>query len=112
MTDLLNPDLGDLLLALVFIIGSARVTRLIVADSFPPSAHLRAWWEGHTSGGWEELLFCPFCLSFWIVLANAATGWGAHALGDPWFTAWVAGNAIFAASYLAAIFVHFDEGGA
>lgn len=111
MIDALDAlSLSDVLLAVVFIVGSARVTRLIVADTFPPSAHLRAWYEGKASGGWETLLMCPFCFSFWVVLANAATGWAAHALGPGWFMAWFIGNFIFAASYFAAIFVHFDEG--
>ena len=32
--------------ALVGIVASARFTRLIVADSFPPVVALRMWWAG------------------------------------------------------------------
>lgn len=98
-----------ILLTVVFIVASARFTRLIVADTFPPSVKLRVWYEDHASGGWESLLSCPWCFGFWAVTANAALGWAAYALPQPAWTIWAAANGLLAASYAASWIVYKDE---
>ena len=97
------------ILAVVFIVASARITRLIVADTFPPSVKLRIWYEDRASGGWESLLSCPWCFGFWAVVANAAAGWAAHGLGSLTWTIWAVGNGLMAASYVTSYIVFHDE---
>lgn len=109
-----TPDtlLEHVLLAAVFVVASARITRLIVADTFPPSVKLRIWYEDHTSGGWESLVSCPWCFGFWAVTLNAGLGWAASALNGPIWTIWVALNGLLAASYAVSWIVFHDEDGA
>ncbi len=55
-----------MLLALLML-TSARVTRLVVADSFPPIARLRS--RLSAPGGWRAyLLSCPWCMGAWVAL--------------------------------------------
>lgn len=96
-------------LAAVFIVASARITRLIVADTFPPSVKLRIWYEDRASGGWESLLSCPWCFGFWAVVANAGAGWAAHAIASPVWSAWAILNGLLAASYVVSYLVFHDE---
>lgn len=95
--------------AVVFIVASARITRLIVADTFPPSVKLRIWYENRASGGWESLTNCPWCFGFWAVTLNAGLGWAAYALGPPAWTVWAVVNGLFAASYAVSYIVFHDE---
>lgn len=90
--------------ALVVVLSSARLTRLLVNDKFPPILWVRNKYEDATDGsGWQRLTMCPYCMSFWITLTVVLWGW----LTD-WQTAWWVVNSIFAASYLAAIVVIYD----
>ncbi len=58
------------LLALMML-TSARVTRLTVADKFPPIARLRSRLSAH--GDWQAyLLSCPWCMGAWVALAVTA----------------------------------------
>lgn len=90
--------------AAVVIASSARLTRLLTFDSFPPIKWLREKYAGWTDGSdWQLLSYCAYCASFWVTLAVVT--WGV--LTD-WQTAWWFVNGIFAASYLAAILVRKD----
>lgn len=99
--------MSDLHLVAFFLLAAlagARLTRLVVFDSYPPSVWLRVKWDDWTEDSqWNPLLKCGYCLSPWLVLALGLVGWfsGPHWLW--WaFTAWMA------ASYIAAIVVAYD----
>lgn len=90
---------------LVGIISTARITRLITQDTFPPSAWLRSRWDGLTEESpWNTLMHCHWCLAPWIIIPVAA--WGFLADFNIW---WWLVNGWLAASYLASIFVEHDE---
>jgi hypothetical protein len=58
----------------VAVLGVARLTRAIVYDDFPPSVWVRDLWRRMTrEGEWMMLLFCWWCLAFWVALA--CIGW-------------------------------------
>jgi hypothetical protein len=59
----------SVVVALVAILGVARLTRVIVYDDFPPAAWWRAKWTDITNDGpWAKLFTCWWCLSSWIAL--------------------------------------------
>lgn len=106
------PDLGLTLyyaLALVtLVLSAARITRLLVADEFPPSIWLRMRWDTVTKDGkWALLLHCPWCMgpyisgliALWAYLSNLHWTW------------WVF-NAFFALGYVTSWIVFHDEDGA
>ena len=108
-------DLGWPLLALsavIVVLGSARLTRLLVHETFPPAAYLRAGWDRLTSGSdWNVLGHCHWCLSFWVTVASI----GLYLLTflAVWW-AWVfwITYAALSMAYIAAWIVHHDEDGA
>lgn len=101
----LTPFWTAALAAFLGIVATARIARLIVSDSFPLSIYLRVWWDNHTSESlWNPLLHCPWCITFWIVLANAGVAWATH-LHPVWFIL----NGLLAASYAASWIVFHDE---
>lgn len=101
-------------MALAVIFASARITRNIVFDDFPPTAALRAWWDTKTAGnGWNSLLHCGYCAGFWIALpftvlgAGLTFGWAIFGtlVGLFWvICAW------FAVGYLSGVIVASDWG--
>lgn len=87
--------------AFAFIVGTlavARVTRLVVDDDFPPVVWLRERYAGWAGERWGTLVECPFCLGFWIALADTAWAFGAEL---HW--TWWAVNITFASAYVAAM---------
>lgn len=88
----------NVVVLIVLLCGAAtRLTRLLVADRFPPVAAARdaviAWAK---PGSWQAYLAaCPWCLGVWVAgaLTAAVTAW--YGLPAPllvWPTvAWVAG---------------------
>lgn len=91
-------------IALVSIASSARITRLLTYDAFPPVVRIRMWWDKVTKDGeWALLAHCGYCASFWITLVVLGSGW----LSD-WAPAWWFVNGVFGASYLAAILMAND----
>lgn len=86
-------------------LAAARITRLIVADSFPPIENARQrvrrrWGEV----GWQwYLATCPWCMGVWVSGAVTAvvTAW----YGLP-FPLLVWGAAAWAAGFLTAIEPH------
>jgi len=77
--------------------ATTRLTRLLVADSFPPVQLLRdSVIARYKPGSWQAYLAaCPWCLAVWVsgALTAAVTAW--YGLPAPllvWPTAaWVAG---------------------
>src|SRR6478735_12639597 len=96
-------------LALVLITSTARLTRLITWDHFPPIKWLRDKYADWTDGSsWQLLGFCGYCASFWLLLIVVALGVWAGAFTpvesfsdlNNWALAWWLVNLVFGFSYL------------
>lgn len=109
--------------AAILIISSARITRLLIFDKFPPIAAVRdkfiaATDKSETGRKWQIIAFCEYCASFWA--AAAVLTWAVLAgVFDPEDSslsvhAWYYVNGALTAAYLAAmVMVHDgDEGDA
>jgi len=96
-------------LALVVLVLSAgRLTRLMVADEYPPTVKLRMWWNAVTKDGpWAKLVHCPWCFGPWATLFVGLWGY----LSDLHWT-WWAFNGWLALSYVVSWAVFHDEDGA
>jgi hypothetical protein len=99
-------ELLQLFLAFVVgVISSARLTRLITQDSFPPAAWVRAKWDDRTDGSsWNDLFHCHWCMSFWTTLPIGLWGWLSN-----FHVSWWVVNILLAGSYLNAMLVERDE---
>lgn len=108
----MTPFMLTLTLILVAI-ASARGTRLIVHDVYPPAYAVRQAWirlVGEDSI-WRKLVECHYCASPYVAAAiwfpvygwSEALGLGSMPFGWPFaFVVW------FALAYVAAIIVSFD----
>lgn len=57
----------------VGVLATARLTRLIINDSWPPVLWIRVQWDRITDHGpWYDLVDCPWCLAPWLVAPNLA----------------------------------------
>ena len=89
-------------------IASARLTRLLVHDRYPPVARLRAGWDALTrDGAWSELVHCNYCASPYL---TAALWWPLYATQCWPFGWYVAALIWLGMCYLAAIIVSYDGG--
>jgi hypothetical protein len=100
-----SPTLYWLAAVLVAVVGTARLTRLLVFDTYPPAAWVRARWDGLTKDGpWSVLVHCGYCAAPWIAVVTIAWGYFTDLHWSWWvFYGWLA------LSYLAATFVSWDE---
>lgn len=93
---------------IVGILSSARITRLITQDVFPPIVWIRIKWdewiEDHDKADWGKLLHCHWCFSFWATSAVVLWGW----MSDLHISWWIV-NLTLAMSYVAAMVVERDE---
>lgn len=90
--------------AVIATLSSARITRLLIFDKFPPIQWIRNKYADKTDGSdWQLLVICPYCMSFWV---TAAVLWWGHSSG--WDLPWLLTNGVFASSYLAAIVMVHD----
>lgn len=94
--------------AVVTVLSASRLTRLAVADDFPPVKFFRDIVydfldKSTTRRQWQIITWCHYCASFWLTAPIVAWGY----LTD-FQTAWWIFNATFAATYLSAILVSFD----
>ena len=91
---------------LVVVLSAGRLTRLLVADEWPPSIWVRMRWDSLTRDGpWSKGAHCHWCFGPWATLAVG--GWG---LLSGFNLAWWLANGWLAVSYLVSILVQFDEG--
>lgn len=91
--------------AIVLVLSSARLTRLVTQDPWPPMVWVRDRWDERTSESlWNDLLHCHWCFSPWATGVLLLWGW----LTDLQ-TAWWVFNGWMAAAYLAAMVVERDE---
>lgn len=91
---------------IVGVVSVARTARLLLFDAFPPMVWLRvrilAMFPEDSS--WSKIAECPFCLTPY--LAAGMLGWAWLSDLNSWW--WVI-NGVWAASYLAAILVAYDQ---
>lgn len=108
------PEFYWIAAAAVVVTGSARLTRLLVIDEFPPIAALRNAFEDATDGSkWQRLTMCGYCMSFWatalVVLLGDLAGVFDQKPVAEWMTpAWWLLFGTLGASYLAAILMASD----
>jgi len=102
------------LAALLCVAASARLTRLLTQDMYPPAMWLRDRWDARTEeSDWNLLLHCHWCLAPWVALPLVVASY--FALADhrsdfhPWHLLW-GFMAWMAVSYLASWIVNNDEG--
>ena len=90
----------------VGILSVARTARLLTFDDFPPVTWLRTRYlvAVGPDGKWAPLARCPFCLSPYLTVGMLVWAY----LSDLHWTWWVI-NGWWAASYLAAMVVAYDE---
>jgi hypothetical protein len=50
-----------LLAIAVAVFGTARLTRIIVHDDYPPMIWLRSHWEARVGENWGKLMTCIWC---------------------------------------------------
>lgn len=83
---------------LVGALASARLTRLITTDSWPPSVWLREKWAVITEEGpWYDLVECPWCASPWIVMVNLMVALTTDLHAVWWiFNGWMAASLVVA----------------
>lgn len=90
--------------AVISVIASARLTRLVVWDKFPPSVWVRTKWDALTNdGSWSALAHCGYCFGMWAALFTVGTGYLSN-----WHEVWWVFNGWLAVSYLAATYVAYD----
>jgi hypothetical protein len=89
--------------AVLTVLATARITRLIVWDTYPPSVWLRIQWDKHTNDSWGELVHCGYCAGVYVAAAVVLSGW----LSD-WHTAWWIVTGVLSAAYLGAITMAYD----
>lgn len=89
--------------ALVSITSTARLTRLLTWDTYPPVVAIRMWWDNHTPEAWNELVHCGYCASMYIAPAVVLSGYFTD-----WHTAWWLVNGTLGAAYLGAITMAYD----
>ena len=93
--------------SVVAVLASARITRLIVEDEYPPSIWVRMKWDRLTRDGeWAKLVHCGWCASPYVTALVLGLGYFLR-----WPTWWYVGSAWLAASYVAGWIVFHDEDG-
>lgn len=118
----MSTDLYWIAVAVVTVLSAARLTRLAVADDFPPVKFFRdlvydALDKGPRRRQWQIITWCAYCAAFWLTalvvvfadlmgVLDGKTAWGTSGeLSQP---LWWIFNGTVAGSYLAAIVVRFD----
>lgn len=95
---------------IVAVVGSARLTRVITYDDFPPAVWWRIKWAEITHDGpWVKLFTCSWCFAWYAVLLAIGSfliSFLHPALGWAWWIFWGS----LAMAYLASMWVYWDEG--
>lgn len=90
---------------LVGTVATARLTRLIVHDTYPPAAWLRDRWRALVRNGeWSNLVDCHWCAAPYVAAVVLAAALLSDLAAWWWIIAgWLAG------SYAAAYIVEHDD---
>lgn len=92
----------------VAVISVARVARLITHDTWPPMEWARPRLAARL-GSWSELVLCPFCVAPYLMAGQLAWLVLLRGHGDAFTLGWLIPNLWWAASYVAAIIVAYDQ---
>lgn len=99
-----------ILAVVVGVVGSARLTRVITIDDYPPTIAIRIWWDTITKdGAWSKLVHCPWCMGPWVTLAALGSfivSFANPGLGIAWWLFW----GWLTLSYWTSQYVYFDQG--
>lgn len=96
---------------LLWVVGSARLTRLLLFDVYPPVKWLRDSWDMKVTSNWNTLMHCAYCAAPYVTLVTGVVGLWLLPVSVPyshmatwfWLTAgWAAG------AYAAAVVVAYD----
>ena len=104
-TYLALPLTSQIFVAVIAIVGTARITRFISEDTFPPMLWMRNLWVSRMPVGWNELPLCAYCVGIYASAFTLVT-----ALLLNFNVIWVVGFTWLALAYLASILVAFDGG--
>jgi hypothetical protein len=99
------------MLVLVGVVSVARTARLITHDTWPPIEKSRPWLARRLRG-WSELVLCPFCVAPYLMAGQILWFWLAYRQGvqSDWFVyGWLLPHLWWAASYVAAVIVAYDQ---
>lgn len=78
--------------AVVGVLSTGRLTRLITEDGWPPAAWFRTKWDAKfEKGGWGVLVHCPWCAAPYFAAVVMAWGWLSNLHWSWWaFNGWLA----------------------
>lgn len=75
----------------VAIFGTARVTRVLAHDDYPPAEWLRVRWEVLVGERWGKLLQCIWCTQPYVVIICGIWAWTSDLHWSWWvFWGWMA----------------------
>lgn len=90
--------------ALIAIVSTSRITRLLTYDSMPIFFGLRNLWDKATgNSSWNLLMHCQYCASVWVAPAVVLSGYFSNL-----HIIWWLFNGSLAAGYLGAILMAKD----
>lgn len=101
------PDLSTfqwIAAAVIGVLSIARTARLIVWDEFPPVEYARVRLMAVFGDKWGKVWQCQFCITPYLTVGMVAWAW----VSDFHWTWWVI-NGWWAASYVAAMVVAYDQ---
>jgi hypothetical protein len=89
VTDL--PLLHTLLAIAVGVFGTARLTRIIVHDDYPPAEWVRSHWVARVGEDWGKLATCIWCAQPYVAAGCLAWGYFSDMHWSWWaFWGWMA----------------------
>ena len=107
---MLNLFYHPVVLAIIAVVSTARFARLITHDTWPPAEWARPRIAAKLGEKWEPLVICPFCVAPYLVAGQMVWFWLTYrAGGDVFLWGWLLPNLWWAASYVAAIIVAYDQ---
>lgn len=97
----------------IAVVSVARMARLLTHDTWPPVEWARPRVAAKLGPKWSDLVICPFCLAPWLMAGQVA--WfsllypGQGQTSDAFLWGWLIPNLWWAASYVSAIVVAYDQ---
>ena len=105
----MNVLLHPIALALIGIVSTARMARLLTFDDFPPAAWFRLKFASLLGSKWENLAVCPFCIAPYLMAVQIAWFLALYRHHDAFIWFWLVPNLWWAGSYVASIVVAYDQ---
>lgn len=101
-------DFQWLVIAAFTVVSTARISRLLVHDHWPPAVRIRNIWDAlipdkRGKATWNLLLHCHYCLTVWVAIGVVLWGYFTD-----WNLIWLLFNGTLTAAYGAAILVTYD----